>query len=252
MAAMAFYWGGRMAWVSEMISFAYIAIACVFLVVPWLRRMSMDQVVRYLEKQSVPNIDAQNRQGNLKQLMRTYLYYHKTTTQPALFDWIRRQLSLYMLGIDVRSYIPFSIDSMIRRAVKMLLYVAVLTLFLFLTRDKENAWEGFEIADGEVPAGIVATSAYQGAEPDPADPSRPFANEPGTSDITRPEQAGSTPGENSLEADLESIRPESSDPQYAEGSIQPSEEQEESLLDKCSVPSQRPYSTTLKREQAVL
>ena len=153
MAAMAFYWGGRMAWVSEMISFAYIAIACVFLVVPWLRRMSMDQVVRYLEKQSVPNIDAQNRQGNLKQLMRTYLYYHKTTTQPALFDWIRRQLSLYMLGIDVRSHIPFSIDSMIRRAVKMLLYVAVLTLFLFLTRDKENAWEGFEIADGELPAG---------------------------------------------------------------------------------------------------
>jgi hypothetical protein len=52
---------------------------------------------------------------------------------------------------------------MIRRAVKMLLYVAVLTLFLFLTRDKENAWEGFEIADGEVPAGIVDTSAYQGA-----------------------------------------------------------------------------------------
>ena len=100
--------------------------------------------------------------------------------------------------------------------------------------------------------GIVDTSAYQGAEPDPADPSRPFANEPGTSDITRPKQAGSTPGENSLEADSESIRPESSDPQYAEGSIQPSEEQEESLLDKCSVPSQRPYSTTLKREQAVL
>ncbi|HCP99486.1 MAG TPA: hypothetical protein DIT99_01750 [Candidatus Latescibacteria bacterium] len=96
------------------------------------------------------------------------------------------------------------------------------------------------------------TSAYQGAEPDPADPSRPFANEPGTSDITRPEQAGSTPGENSLEADSESIRPESSDPQYAEGSIQPAEEQEESLLDKCSVPSKRPYSTTLKREQAVL
>lgn len=100
MAAMAFYWGGRLAWVSEMISFAYIAIACVFLVVPWLRRMSMDQVVRYLEKQSVPNIDAQNRQGNLKQLMRTYHYYHKTTTQPALFDWIRRQLRLHMLGKD--------------------------------------------------------------------------------------------------------------------------------------------------------
>ena len=52
MAAMAFYWGGRLAWVSEMIYFAYIAIACVFLVVPWLRRMSMDQVVRYLEKKA--------------------------------------------------------------------------------------------------------------------------------------------------------------------------------------------------------
>jgi hypothetical protein len=250
LGAMVFYLWESLMWVPEIIAFAFVATACTTLILPWLRRMPMDRVIQYLERQAVPKTEIKSPPGHLKQLMRTYLYYHKTNTQPALFDWVRRQLSLHILGIDVQAYLPFSIGTVIRRSAKMLLYVALLTGFLFLTREKESAWEGYEISEGEVPTEMAENLKYQGAKqnpegdparptvkpatgepPEPSDPSRPLANDPAESDIINPEQTNQKSGENNPEMDSNKDQSDQSESQAAEGGAPPAQAHEEGLLE---------------------
>lgn len=160
----------RLGWAAlplEMIFLAYTAVAIMFLIILWLRRHTADRAIRYLEEKSDSEAAGPGQSSRLKQLMRTYRYYQGTETRPALFGWLRRQLSLHILGIDLRAYIPFSKDAILKRTMKMVGYVALVTLFIYLTGEKGGAWDGYEMADGEAPSGDVEKSNNKSDTPDP-------------------------------------------------------------------------------------
>ena len=148
---------------SETLVYALMCVASGFLLVPWINRFSTIKIIQLLEKTKGNNHS--DRPVNLHRIMRTYLYYTHDEKKPALFDWVRRQLGFYILGMDIRAHIPFSTQKTAKSMGIMILCVLLIAAMMHFMSGSSPEY-AYQFTEGGTPTEIDENAKYRGA-PDP-------------------------------------------------------------------------------------
>ncbi|MBT5875910.1 MAG: hypothetical protein HOH43_20960 [Candidatus Latescibacteria bacterium] len=167
--------------------FALEMVCCIYLMLLLLQKASDSGVIQILADDAHPT----NGGGNLHRLMRTYEYYRSghEVQRPRLFDWLRRQLGLYVLGLDIQAHIPVSGASIAKQSTILMLCVLLGAAMMNYLDDSPNQFDFYHFAEGTTATEIDADSEYRGA-PDPD----------GTTQT--PQYGADTPGEPESQFDL--------------------------------------------------
>lgn len=162
------------------IVFALETVCCIYLILLLYQKAADSGVIQILEDDA----HSGNGGGTLHRLMRTYEYYRSGSEvpRPGLFDWLRRQLGLYVLGLDIQAHLPVSGARIARHSSVLMLCVLLVAAMLNYLDDSPNQFDFYHFAEGTTATEIDQDSDYRGA-PDPG----------GTTQT--PQYGADTPGE---------------------------------------------------------